>query len=619
MAKIHELSETLTNQIAAGEVIERPASVVKELVENAIDAQSKNIRVDFVDSGLKQITVQDDGIGIDKDQIDLAFMRHATSKIATQRDLFNISTLGFRGEALASIAAVAHVKLVTKTKTGTGIEAEFAGGKKISQKPSASRQGTKIVVKDLFYNTPARLKYLRSARTEMIKIIEVIDKIALGYPDIAFVLTNNGKKLLQTSGNDNLKQVAAAIYGRKLAENMLAIKGSNVDFKISGYISKPEDTRANRNYITLLLNGRYIRNYQLTAAIMAGYGSQIKKGRYPVAIIDIQLDPILVDVNVHPTKREVRLSKENELTKLLTSIIQDALIMKEPTSAIKTLHDKKQTAFDELQFNLNQKVIDSSRTQLADQYVEQKNTNPVVEETKTKYVDLNTPRQDDRYIITDTWENNIKVQMTLTPFGVTNHDLLGQNDLLIANKLPQLTYLGHNDEYIFAGYQTDIYLIDAKAAKKRISYERFLKQMRQTKNSQQGLLEPIILDFGIENSAVVKDNLDTLKNLGLYLEEFGDNTFAMHTYPVWLKGDIEKLARRLVDLFLDNYKKDFAYIQRVFANDLLKIEKLSKLTKLQAQNILEKLSQTSDPYHDSNGNLIMVKLSASDLAKMFKK
>lgn len=621
MVKIHELSEALTNQIAAGEVIERPASVVKELVENAIDAGSTNIRVDFIDSGLKKITVQDNGTGIAPDQIDLAFTRHATSKIAAEKDLFKISTLGFRGEALASIAAVAHVEILSKTKSDPGVKAEFAAGIKKVQEEAAAPEGTRITVSDLFYNTPARLKYLSSARTEMVKIVDIINRISLGYPQISFVLTNNGKKLLQTSGNGSLKQVAANIYGRKIAENMLSFDGKTADFKVSGLISRPDDTRANRNFISVLLNGRYIKNYQLIAAVVSGYGAKLKSGRYPIAVIDIRLDPVLVDVNVHPTKREVRLSKEGPLTSLISDTINNTLLEKvKVTSGLDNLltpHTK--TKFDELQFNLNDDVVNTQRNPLPDQYVvDDKPANSVEE---TPYVNLDKPREDSRYLITSTWDKNVQLQTELTPFGSSKSDgiLVSKKEQIIANKIPLLTFRGYNKQYIFADYEDAIYLIDITSAQRRLTYDDFLKQMIKKNKTQQGLLEPLVLDFNTEMSLAIKDNIDTLKELGLYFEDFGQDSFLLRTYPTWLNGDLEKQIRILVDIFANNVDKTVEQIQALFALQLTKRSNLHQINNSEANNILEKLLKSPDPYRDPWGNLIVVKLSTSDLNKMFKK
>lgn len=260
MTKIHELSENLANQIAAGEVIERPASVVKELVENAIDAGSTQIRVEVRSSGLAMIMVQDNGVGIPADQLDLAFTRHATSKINNERDLFKVATLGFRGEALASIAAVSHVEVLTALAHHTGVVANFSAGVKSHQSAAAAREGTRITVSDLFFNTPARLKYLCSPRTELMKVVDFLDRIALGHPQIAFTLVSEGKILLQTAGNGDQQQTVATIYGRHVAAEMLPFATQDTDFTVTGLLSKPTLTRSNRHFMTLLLNGRYITN-----------------------------------------------------------------------------------------------------------------------------------------------------------------------------------------------------------------------------------------------------------------------------------------------------------------------------------------------------------------------
>ncbi len=325
MAKIQELSDILADQIAAGEVVERPASVVKELVENAIDAGSSRIDILLAESGLKMIRVIDNGSGIEGSQVETAFKRHATSKITSRADLFRVGTLGFRGEALPSIASIADVKMTSSTAEGPGQFVHYRGGELIEHREAQSRQGTDITVSDLFFNTPARLKYLKSLATELSKITDIINRIALSYPEIAFSLQNDERQLMRTSGQGNVQQVLANIYGTHNAQKMLDIHGESVDFRIDGYVSLPEFTRANRSYITILVNGRYIKNFHISKAIIEGYGSKLMVGRYPVAVINIQTDPLLVDVNVHPSKLEVRISEENTLTELISKTIFDRL------------------------------------------------------------------------------------------------------------------------------------------------------------------------------------------------------------------------------------------------------------------------------------------------------
>lgn len=326
MGKIQELSERLANQIAAGEVVERPASVVKELVENAVDAGSTQIDIFIEEAGLRKIQVIDNGEGIAEEDVVTAFKRHATSKIHNRDDLFRIRTLGFRGEALPSIASVSILTIETAVKDASqGSFLRLKGGTVEEHIPANLRQGTKITVENLFYNTPARLKYVKTLQTELANIGDIVNRIALSHPEVAFRLVHEGNKMLTTTGSGDLKQTIAGIYGVETAKKMLAINSEDLDFKLTGYVSLPEVTRASRNYLSTIINGRYIRNFALNKAIVAGYGSKLMVGRFPIAVLEITMDPLLVDVNVHPTKQEVRLSKEEELTKLISKSINDSL------------------------------------------------------------------------------------------------------------------------------------------------------------------------------------------------------------------------------------------------------------------------------------------------------
>lgn len=326
MGKIQELSERLANQIAAGEVVERPASVVKELVENAVDAGSTQIDIFIEEAGLRKIQVIDNGEGIAEEDVVTAFKRHATSKIHNRDDLFRIRTLGFRGEALPSIASVSILTIETAVKDASqGSFLRLKGGTVEEHIPANLRQGTKITVENLFYNTPARLKYVKTLQTELANIGDIVNRIALSHPEVVFRLVHEGNKMLTTTGSGDLKQTIAGIYGVETAKKMLAINSEDLDFKLTGYVSLPEVTRASRNYLSTIINGRYIRNFALNKAIVAGYGSKLMVGRFPIAVLEITMDPLLVDVNVHPTKQEVRLSKEEELTKLISKSINDSL------------------------------------------------------------------------------------------------------------------------------------------------------------------------------------------------------------------------------------------------------------------------------------------------------
>ena len=625
MAKIHELSVNLSNQIAAGEVIERPASVVKELVENAIDAGSNRIRIDFIDAGLKQIVVQDNGSGIDNDQIDLAFTRHATSKIANERDLFNVNTLGFRGEALASIAAVSHVEILTNSSGEIGTRAEFLGGVKKIQENAAARKGTQITVKDLFYNTPARLKYLRSPRTEIMKIVDIVNRIALGYPEIAFTLMNEGRILLRTAGNNNLRQTVSSVYGRNIAEKMLSFNGSDNDFEVSGLISNPELTRSTRNFISILLNGRYIRNFKLASAVLDGYGNNLADKHYPIAVVKIKTDPLLVDVNVHPTKREVRLSKETELSRLITNAISSVLLKNERKSdAISNLNNATEdTLVDQLKFNLNKNVVETKRPETQTDQINETVPEKIQHIQHTQYVDLDTPRDDDRYLITATWTENVKKQCQLTPFTSkqSSSGVISTGDELLASSLPELSFVGQTKIYIIATNNDDLYLIDQVAARRLLSFKKIMLELSNSKISQQGLLSPLILEFGNLDFLQIKDKLADIQKIGIFLEDFGQDTFILRSYPTWLGTDVEHSVRTILDTFLNVDDSNFQnLIKRIAADQAQReVPGRKRLTSADCGEILTSLRQISDPYHDAKGNLAIVRLRKSDLHKMFKK
>ena len=625
MAQIHELSVNLSNQIAAGEVIERPASVVKELVENAIDAGSSRIRIDFIDAGLKQIVVQDNGSGIPSNQIDLAFTRHATSKIKSEHDLFNVNTLGFRGEALASIAAVSHVEILTNSSGAIGTRAEFSAGVKKMQEDAAARQGTQITVKDLFYNTPARLKYLRSPRTEIMKTVDIVNRLALGYPEIAFTLMNEGRILLRTAGNNNLRQTVSSVYGRNIAERMLPFKGSDNDFEVSGLISKPELTRSTRNFISILLNGRYIRNFKLASAVMAGYGNNLTDKHYPIAVIKIKTDPLLVDVNVHPTKREVRLSKETELSRLITSAISSVLLKNDVKSdALSNLHSTKEdTLVDQLKFNLNKNVVETKRPNAGIAEINEQPPAEIKHIQHSQYVNLDIPRDDEHYLITATWDDNVVKQCSLTPFTSknTNNEIISSGDEVLAASLPELSFVGQTPMFIIAANNDDLYLIDQVAARRLLAFQKIIHELSNSKISQQGLLSPLILDFGNLDFLQIKEKMADIRKIGIFLEDFGQDTFILRSYPTWLKQNIEQSVRKILDLFLNvDQSNSQNLIKRIAADQAQReVSGRKKLTTADCGAILTDLRQIADPYHDAKGNLVIVRFRQSDLRKMFKR
>lgn len=592
MAKIHELSANLTNQIAAGEVIERPASVVKELCENAIDAGAHRILVSFEDAGLRQIRVQDDGSGIAADQLDLAFRRHATSKISTERDLFQIHTLGFRGEALASIAAVSKDEIVTNSGQG-GVSAQVVDGHPQKVTPAAAGRGTVLTIKDLFYNTPARLKYLKSPRTEILRIVDVCNRLALGHPEIAFELKNGDRTLLKTAGNGNLRQVFAQIYGVNTAESMRELSAQSPDFQISGLVSDPSVSRASRNYITFLLNGRYVRSFQLTQAVTAGLGNRLPAGRYPLAVIAIKLDPLLVDVNVHPTKREVRLSKETELSRLLTQAVAQATMQNEKSPDF--FQEKKPKQYeDQLALTLNEDAVNTKRP------VEQP-------KPEVKIVSLDQVQNNSRYLTTASWEQTVAKQQNLGPFGAKPK-----------MKLPQLTLLGQVGSFAVAKNGDSLFLADPVAGARRLAYDALLSKMQGKNSPQQTLLTPLTVELDNSVYLQLKDHLTDLQAIGLFIEDFGQQTVLLQSVPVWLTDDSADSVQKIILAFLHQAHFKIAALREILAQDFTKKVRPVR-SSADLQKMLTDLAQSSDPYYDQNGATILLELTKSQLNHLFKK
>lgn len=614
MGKIQELSERLANQIAAGEVVERPASVVKELIENAIDAGADQIDIFIEEAGLRKIQITDNGEGIADDDVENAFKRHATSKIHNRDDLFRIRTLGFRGEALPSIASVSQVTLETAVAgTTQGTLLRLKGGKIEAHEPAPLRQGTKITVENLFFNTPARLKYVKTLQTELANIGDIVNRLALSHPKIAFRLVHEGNKMLATAGNGDLRQTIAGIFGLATAKKMLPIQAEDLDFKISGFVSLPEVTRASRNYLSTIINGRYIKNYALNKAIVNGYGSKLMIGRFPIAVIEISMDPLLVDVNVHPTKQEVRLSKEKELTGLLSKAIEDALREENLIpNAADNLGFKKKLPRQAPEERPEQLAMDlpnadggiGAKTGLAFDartgsfYVRETSPQPVdgsVDNSVEKTGDnpnfssqTNEKAADDFDVIpveTPDFVDNPHVKEPSLPafdsypqetaaekenyceaeekahpefdFGKKDGEKMLERALQEEAKphkerFPQLEYFGQmHGTYLFAQSQEGLYIIDQHAAQERIKYEYFREKIGEVSEDLQELLVPIVLDYPNSDALKLKEKLELLQEVGIHLEEFGANSFIVRAHPTWYPaGEEESIIREMIDMLL---------------------------------------------------------------------
>ena len=617
--KIIELDEHLANKIAAGEVIERSASVVKELLENAIDAKSTQITVKIEESGLKSIEMIDNGEGIAHDEVAVALKRHATSKIKDVDDLFRIRTLGFRGEALPSIASVSELTINTSVadngdESGTLLVAK--GGEIIQNSPAPKRVGTRIKVENLFYNTPARLKYIKSLQAELGHITDIINRLSLAHPEVAFTLINDGREMMKTAGTGDLKQALAGVYGISTAKKMIAISAQDLDFDVTGYVSLPELTRANRNYITVLLNGRYIKNFLINRAIVDGYGSKLMVGRFPIAVIDIKIDPFLTDVNVHPTKQEVRISKERELMVLISQAIRQALqpqtlipdALENLTQQTKPVYPTSKSEQTQLPLQNKSLYYDTERQ---DFYVKEKATFEKVPETLSELSEAEK-------LVPDTTEQpeEVKIRETVT---------LTVADEQAANKtFPELEFLAQmHGTYLLCQSPEGLYIVDQHAAQERVKYEYYRDKIGQVNYDQQQLLAPIFINLPQNDLLAVLEKKDLLAEAGVFLDAYGDNQLILREHPIWMQDDeIESATYELIDLLLDGrevsvkkYREDLAIM--IACKSSIKANMF--IDAASARDLLQQLAHCENPYNCPHGRPTLVAFSNTDLEKMFRR
>ncbi|MFL0366209.1 DNA mismatch repair endonuclease MutL [Pseudobacillus sp. 179-B 2D1 NHS] len=643
MGKIIQLDDTLSNKIAAGEVVERPASVVKELVENSVDAGSSVIEVDVEEAGLESIRILDNGAGIEPDDVLKAFSRHATSKIKDENDLFRIRTLGFRGEALPSIASVSELSMTTGTGEGPGTEIILSGGIVQKHGPAASRKGTDIKVSGLFFNTPARLKYMKTIHTELGNITDVVNRLALAHPEVAIRLRHNGRELLQTTGNGDVRQVLAAIYGLNTAKKMIPVAASSLDFQVDGWISLPEITRASRNYLSVMVNGRFIKNYSLAKAIQEGYHTLLPIGRYPIALVNIVMDPILVDVNVHPAKLEVRFSKEQELQEVITTAIREAF-QKEtliPSAAPAVKQAKPLSRQEEFSF-------DDSRKQVKTETSFEKKFRPTtlsqresllptdkMKELYTKELyEVNADQADDDHPVESKETEEIIQQTEFIPSTPT--DLVAETfseeieyetheiHETTESRLPPLYPIGQmHGTYIFAQNERGLYMIDQHAAQERLKYEFFREKVGQVEKELQDMLVPITLDYSADDCIKITEHLHELESVGVFLEPFGERAFIVHSHPQWFpKGEEQQMIEGIIEQMLSMKKVDIKKLREeaaIMMSCKASIKANHHLRNDEIQQLLDDLRHSSDPFTCPHGRPIIIHYSTYEIEKMFKR
>ena len=647
MGKIKELQTSLANKIAAGEVVERPGSVVKELLENAIDAQATEINIAVEQSGVSSIRVVDNGTGISEDDLALVFHRHATSKLDDDDDLFHIRTLGFRGEALASISSVSKVTLRTCTDNENGHEIYAENGEIINQKPAKVKKGTDILVESLFYNTPARLKYIKSLYTELGKITDIVNRMAMSHPDIRISLVSDGKTLLKTNGSGKTNEVMAEIYGMKVAKDLVHITGDTSDYHLEGYVARPEHSRSNKHYISIFINGRYIKNFVLNKAIVEGYHTLLTIGRYPICYINIQMDPILVDVNVHPTKLEVRLSKEEQLYDLIVEKIREAFKDKIliPKNDLDT-HPKKNKVLNsfeqqKLDFERKQNEVQNRPQSSEDERqedlsattldkVENQNISQVNEDNEStlfndsQYIKRN---HDDHYfnnqkdILNELDNQNETLEQEENQ---NENDIKGTVSASTRRRVPYMEVVGQvHGTYIIAQNENGMFMIDQHAAQERIKYEYFREKIGEVTNEVQNLLIPMTFHFSKDEQFIIDQYQEELDRVGVHLEHFGGHDYIVNSYPVWFpKAEAEEIIKDMIELVLENKKIDVKKM-REDAAIMMSCKKSIKanhyLKNNEMADLIDQLREMEDPFTCPHGRPIIINFSNYELEKLFKR
>lgn len=647
MGKIRQLDHHLSNKIAAGEVVERPASVVKELVENAIDAHATRIEVHVKEAGLAEIRIIDNGDGIEPDDCLLAFERHATSKIKDENDLFRIRTLGFRGEALPSIASVSELEMKTSTGNGPGTYIKLKGGHVEEHQSSASRKGTEIIVSNLFFNTPARLKYMKTVHTELGNITDYLNRIALAHPEISIQLTHNGNRVLFTSGNGDVLQVLAAIYGMSIAKQMIPIKLESIDFEVQGYIAKPEVTRASRNYISTIINGRFIKNYALAKAIQEGYHTLLTIGRFPVAYLNIVMDPLLVDVNVHPAKLEVRLSKEAELCELIKGGIQAAFrkltlipevtkVNKEPKPVTEqqslvlehTLENEVNSPWKPFQEAIKEQTERVVAVEAPFVPINHEFSNTtyapknVVEPVTMIDQDEEDEYENELYTVVEreNLDRRLQVETKIAQNPTRNLEMSNEDQ----ERIPPLYPIGQmHGTYILAQNENGLYIIDQHAAQERIKYEYFKEKVGQVASEVQEMLLPLTLEYSKNETFIIEEHVEQLKSVGIFLEPFGGGSYIIRSHPQWFpKGEEKELIEELIQQVLTRKKVSIHELREEAAIMMSckgSIKANHHLRNDEIFALLETLRKATDPFTCPHGRPIIIHFSTYEIEKLFKR
>ncbi len=617
---IKVMDEPLANKIAAGEVVERPASIVKELVENSIDAGSTSIEITLEEAGLTSIRITDNGNGMTTTDAIRAFERHATSKIVNEHDLFRIRTLGFRGEALASIAAVSKVHLWTSDGI-SGTEVDIEGGKVITHRAAALRQGTDITISQVFFNTPARLKYMKTIQTEIGHTIDLVNRLAISHPAIAFRLAHGQQVLLKTSGSGDLLRVLSDVYGIAVAKKMIPFQAENADYKVSGYVTLPEMTRASKNYMTVLINGRWVKSYPVNKAVLEAMHTYLPIGRFPIIVLQAEADPYLTDVNVHPSKQYIKVSKEGELLAAVRegvhAAVKKAIIV--PDAIMK---EKKKPSTPSVQESFwkhperNVKPVQDFQT--TSNYPPRQKSSWTVEEI---------PLNEDMTITPDVTADPVETNEMSKPDdewqAITTQDEEVQSEEKAS--FPTLLPVGQvHGTYIVAQNEDGFYMIDQHAAQERIKYEYFRTKIAEVDHDErQMLLMPLIFHYSADEQLKIEERLDALEEVGIYLEQFGPSSYTVKEYPSWFPAaEASSIIEEMIEQVLHTRQVNIAKLREdsaIMMSCKKSIKANHHLTMEDMNRLLTDLGNAENPYTCPHGRPVLIHFTTYELEKMFKR
>lgn len=632
MAKIQLLDQKTIDNIAAGEVIERPASVVKELVENAVDAKANAVTVEIKDGGMTLIRVTDNGIGIPKDQVKTAFLRHATSKIRSVEDLLSVSSLGFRGEALSSISAVAQVELVTKTaESFSGVSYKIYGGEEEAFDDIGAPDGTTFLVKNLFYNTPARRKFLKSATTEAGYVEQMMVHIALSHPEISFKFIHNNKNKIYTSGNGKVKDIIYHIYGRDVAGALIPLEAQNEDVKVTGFVAKPYVSRGNRNYESYFINGRYIKSSIIYKAIEEGYRTFTMKHRYPFVCLDFKIAQELLDVNVHPTKMEIRFRNGREIYELVVDAVRAALLQKDlvqdvlrETPKKKELPKTKEVKKPE-PFEVNRRKEEVQKVDQQGQAVQQqieKPSHPVKKTPTASEASKNTKKPTYAGLNYNTQKKEFPQYKT--DELSSNQMTLREDPVFSVQARPDRKILGQLFKtYWLIEYEDQLFIMDQHAAHEKVNYEKLMKNFKEKEIYSQRLEPPMVVTVSMTEAEALTRYKDAFAGLGFTIESFGGNEYCIREVPANLYGIGERdLFMELLDaVSQENGTLDTEVIASKIATMACKmsIKGNQRVSLMEVEHLLDELMKLENPYQCPHGRPTIIKMSKYEIDKKFKR